>query len=293
MAELIELNEGRNLPTQFDPAKTHGKQEKLAAVADYAKRVKDWPLLEKAVDSKVEEQVEFVGWWEAKVAGPGPRKQLITDTVINSSEAEKLTGFTTMRVSRLRSKLKDQDKYKQQLYGAAWKKAFPEQSDENHLANGTGENEWYTPQKYIEAAKDVMGGIDLDPASSELAQEHIRADAYFTQEDNALTKEWFGRVWLNPPYSKELIGPFVHKLADEIGSGRVQEAILLTHNYTDTAWFHTAESAAARICFTRGRIAFESPSGEKAAPTQGQAFFYYGDNIDAFESVFTEFGFIR
>jgi phage N-6-adenine-methyltransferase len=161
----------------------------------------------------------------------------------------------------------------------------------NHLAQGTGENEWYTPIQYIHAARKVMGDIDLDPATSEIAQSRIGATNYFTND--ALVKEWHGRVWLNPPYSKELIGPFIQKLADEFGSGRVHEAIMLTHSYTDTGWFHTAEAGAALICFTRGRIAFESPDGDKAVPTQGQAFFYYGDNAEKFAEVFREYGFVR
>jgi hypothetical protein len=82
-------------------------------------------------------------------------------------------------------------------------------------------------------------------------------------------------------------------MAGEYQAGNVTEAIMLTHNYTDTAWFHLVESQAAAICFTRGRIAFESPDGKKAAPTQGQAFFYFGENVKKFKKAFDEVGFIR
>jgi hypothetical protein len=40
-------------------------------VIDYAKRVKDWPTLEKAVDTKIDDQAEFVGWWRRAVRGDG------------------------------------------------------------------------------------------------------------------------------------------------------------------------------------------------------------------------------
>jgi phage N-6-adenine-methyltransferase len=163
----------------------------------------------------------------------------------------------------------------------------------NHRAQGTGENEWYTPARYIYAAREVMGGIDLDPATSAAAQQTIRAARFFTREQDGLAQPWAGRVWLNPPYSQPDIANFCRKLVAEVGSSTVEQAILLTHNYTDTAWFHEAESLAEAICFTRGRIKFVDAGGEECAPTQGQAFFYYGKGGNAFRSVFGEFGFVR
>lgn len=172
----------------------------------------------------------------------------------------------------------------------------PEKAQEilahNHRAQGTGKNEWYTPQKYVESARRVMGGIDLDPATSAIAQERVKAGAIFTIDDNGLEQEWHGRVWLNPPYAQPAIQQFMEKIAGEVGCGRVDQAIVLTHNYTDTRWFHIGASSATAICFTRGRIGFLSPEGKKAAPTQGQAFFYYGDNPAAFSAEFSQYGFV-
>lgn len=163
----------------------------------------------------------------------------------------------------------------------------------NHRAQGTGENEWYTPAKYVELARAVMGDIDVDPASSTKAQEIVRAGTFYTADDDGLAHEWNGRVWLNPPYSQPAIHQFAEKMVQEVSAGRAVEAIMLTHNYTDTAWFHLAESLAAAICFTRGRIGFVSPTGTTAAPTQGQAFFYYGSNVERFREVFGGVGFVR
>jgi ParB family chromosome partitioning protein len=162
----------------------------------------------------------------------------------------------------------------------------------NHRAQGTGENEWYTPQEYVDAARKVMGAIDLDPASSELAQQTIKAGSFYSMDDDGLRHEWSGRVWLNPPYSQPAIHEFMQKAVDEFKAGNMTECIALTHNYTDTKWFHLAAEHAAAICFTRGRIAFVSPDGKKAAPTQGQAFFYFGGRIDAFAAEFSRFGFV-
>lgn len=157
---------------------------------------------------------------------------------------------------------------------------------------GTGENEWYTPEAYLSAAHDVLGAIDLDPASSAAAQKRVRAAKFFTKADDGLKHEWRGRVWLNPPYAQPAIADFVQKMVDEVRAGRVSTAIMLTHNYTDTTWFHAAAGIADAICFTRGRIRFEGAGGELAAPTQGQAFFYFGERTEAFAQRFKNIGFI-
>ena len=167
---------------------------------------------------------------------------------------------------------------------------------------GTGDNEWYTPKKYIDTARKVMGEITLDPASSELANQMVDADEFITQEMDGLETDWASythdgevyptKVWMNPPYAQPYIEQFMVKLSDECFCGNVSEAIALTHNYTDTKWFQYAQERCSAICFTRGRIAFESPTGEKAAPTQGQAFFYFGPNVDRFFREFSQYGFV-
>lgn len=175
-------------------------------------------------------------------------------------------------------------------------KAREEEEEEepahNHRAQGTGENEWYTPAEYLVAARAVLGEIDLDPASSVMANETVGATQFFTIEDDGLGREWSGKVYLNPPYSQPAIAQFSEKLASECENGNVREAIALTHNYTDTAWFHRLASTCQAICFTRGRIGFVNPEGKKAAPTQGQAFFYFGADSSRFAEQFKAIGFV-
>lgn len=163
----------------------------------------------------------------------------------------------------------------------------------NHRAQGTGDNEWYTPPAYLDLAREVLGGFDVDPASSAVAQQTVQAATYFTISDNGLDRPWHGTVWLNPPYTQPEITRFTEKLVHEVRAGRCTGAILLTHNYTDTGWFHHAAEHCQALCFTRGRIRFVNPAGDLASPTQGQAFFYFGPDVDRFRSCFTSVGFVR
>jgi hypothetical protein len=156
--------------------------------------------------------------------------------------------------------------------------------------NYSGDPEWYTPAYVVEPVRQVLGTIDVDPASSDIAQRTVQATRFYTAQDNALLQAWHGRVFLNPPFLQPLVAHFVTRLVAEYRAGHVSEAILLTHNFTETAWFQRAEAAATRMCFTTKRIKFVDPHGNRMRPTQGNVFFYFGPNVETFTRIFRTFG---
>ena len=157
-----------------------------------------------------------------------------------------------------------------------------------HVAYNSGNNEWYTPSEYIELAREVMGGIDLDPASCECANEVVQAKGYYTAETDGLAQDWFGNVWLNPPYSTELIAKFSEKLIKELP--QLEAAIVLVNNATETEWFFKLVSSARAVCFPNGRVKFYRPDGTTGAPLQGQVVLYYGEYPERFIDVFRSKG---
>ena len=168
-------------------------------------------------------------------------------------------------------------------------------SDSNgaHVGNNSGDNEWYTPTVYIDAAIQVMGGIDLDPATSRTANDNVGAATFYTVEDNGLEKPWQGRLWMNPPYAQPLIQQFCTRMAVQYEAGNVTAACVLVNNATETVWFQTVAAKCAGVCFPRGRIKFWHPDKEKeSAPLQGQAVIYLGPNPDAFRAAFGGFGIV-
>lgn len=152
-------------------------------------------------------------------------------------------------------------------------------------------DEWYTPDYVLDAARLTLGGFDLDPYSCAEANERVKAATYFTQGmDETLKRTWNGRVWMNPPFSRGKIMPAVTKLVTEWFQGRIT-AVVLTNTCTETAWFQVLLSAARAVCFPAARIAFHAPGGKKGdQPRQGHALFYFGSNPSRFEREFMKLG---
>ena len=170
------------------------------------------------------------------------------------------------------------------------------------VAGARGDNdEWYTPAWLIDMTREVIGEIDLDPASSDEAQTIVKAKRHWTKMQNALNLNWIvningpnwspSRVFLNPPYSHPLVEQFIDKLLQQIEKGHVSEAILLVNNNTETAWWHKAAAAANAILFFRSRVFFWRPGqAETTSPRQGQNLFYFGPNTSQFAITFSSKG---
>lgn len=291
---IVKAHGGREIE-RFEPDRHRLRVAAVDFTIKEAKRIKDWGALEKAIDVKIDEQRQFIAWWKATVAtghgaGRGNKNNRERGS-FSMREAERLTGMVQQRVSDLAKALGKLSEYRDRLLGVEYQAAYLKAKDVRGT-QGTGENEWHTPEQYLDLARAVLGEIDLDPASHEIAQKRVRAKKYFTLADNGLEQEWCGRIWLNPPYAQPLIANFIDKLIAELEAGRASAAIALTHNYTDTAWFQNAGTLADAICFTRGRVRFIDTDGGLAAPTQGQAFHYFGENAAKFIAEFASVGLV-
>lgn len=162
-----------------------------------------------------------------------------------------------------------------------------------HVSHNTGNNEWYTPPVYIEAARTVMGSIDVDPASSSKANETVRAARYHTIGDDGRHQLWHGNVWMNPPYAQPLISEFCDLLVKKYQAGEVKQACVLVNNATETVFYQTMLHQCAGVCFIKGRVKFVDEQGASTgAPLQGQTVLYFGGRLPQFTAMFRAFGVI-
>lgn len=130
-------------------------------------------------------------------------------------------------------------------------------------------DEWYTPKEIIKS----LGEFDLDPSTSLNAiRLNSSAKTYYTIHENGLDKPWFGRIWLNPPYSQPLIQEFLKRMAVH------NQGIALVFAKIEAKWFHeiVLEHATA-IKFLYNRIKFLRPDGTVGSqPRHGSMLIAYG-----------------
>jgi len=165
---------------------------------------------------------------------------------------------------------------------------------------GRDSDAWFTPKKYVDAARSALGRtIDLDPFSDPAANKVVQASRIFTINDDALNRSWASigsqqgqTVWMNPPYGKKCPAA-VEKFLCEYAAGHFSRGIVLTNNATETRWFQALLSKSSAICLTHHRIAFYNVDGKAiSGNTRGQTFFYFGKDASSFQMAFSEFGFV-
>src|SRR5690606_5274176 len=109
--------------------------------------------------------------------------------------------------------------------------------------------DWTTPQAFFDYWNRIYR-FTLDAAAS---HDNAKCDRYFTEADDALTKDWDGVVWLNPPYGPG-IGKWVRKAYQE--SQKVATVVMLIPARTETRWWHDYVMKADHIALVRRRMRF-------------------------------------
>ena len=126
------------------------------------------------------------------------------------------------------------------------------------LPNRGAKDEWLTPPEILKA----LGPFDLDPCAP-VNRPWDTAAKHFTIEDDGLSKEWDGRVWLNPPYGPAC-ADWLRRMADH------KNGTALIFARTETEMFHRWVWPVARaVLFFEGRLYFHHVSGARAKGNAG------------------------
>jgi hypothetical protein len=115
---------------------------------------------------------------------------------------------------------------------------------------------WITPKWVI----DALGLFDLDPCAASPRPWDCAVENWSSLGLNA---EWFGRIWLNPPFERYQVGKWVRKLADH-GNG-----MALLHARTEAEWFEPVWQRASGILFLADRLYFHYSDGRRAEANSG------------------------
>ena len=114
-------------------------------------------------------------------------------------------------------------------------------------------DDWETPQDLFDELH-AKYNFTLDASATD---ENAKLDNYYTIEDNALKQKWEGRVFVNPPYGRE-IKYWVEKAYKESLESYNECVVMLIPSRTDTIYWHDFIFGKAKeIDFLKGRLKFE------------------------------------
>lgn len=118
--------------------------------------------------------------------------------------------------------------------------------------------DYATPDEVFKQLDDEFH-FNLDACAS---KENAKVSNYFDKEKNGLVQNWYGNVFVNPPYGKS-ISLWIKKGYEEFINGNAEVVVFLIPSRTDTKYWHEYIMKATEIRFVKGRIKF---NGKNSAP---------------------------
>ena len=122
-------------------------------------------------------------------------------------------------------------------------------------------DDWETPQDLFNKLNAEFN-FDIDVCAS---KENAKCERYYSEEDDALSKEWKGYCFMNPPYGRK-ISRWIEKAYESARSGEATVVCLLPSR-TDTKWWHTYIMKADTVRFIKGRLKFEGAKNSAPFPS--------------------------
>lgn len=151
------------------------------------------------------------------------------------------------------------------------------------LVGSKPSDECFAPRWLAQLAREVLGAIDLDPASCAHANRVIRARRWYGKRQDGLKRRWRGRVYLNKPYSRP--APWVRKLIASFDSRDVSAAFVVCNSRTGSKWFDLLSRRACR-CELLKRVRFWGPATkQKQTGRLDQVLFYLGPSPERFAAL--------
>ena len=229
--------------------------------------------------------------WIAK-AKPGSKKNKYPrlksrKPIFNGKKTEYLSihGEATAEAQAAIDRGKTVKKLNKRIKALSDRIAVKLKSSQQQVVTGKQSQRWYPPPELIVLVRQVIGTIDLDPASDEVAQQWVQAVTSYSLEQDGLSHPWFGRVWLYPPASGKA-GKWTKKAIAEYESGNLTEAIVLVKSSPNSKWFQKLIQFFP-ACFPNEQIRFLGDQGHPLPkPQSGSAFFYLGAEPGALQASF-------
>ena len=123
----------------------------------------------------------------------------------------------------------------------------------------SNKDDWETP-KDLYAVLNTEFNFSLDPCCS---KETAKCSSYYTIEDDGLSKDWKGTVFMNPPYGRVIMN-WIKKAKEESDKGAT--VVCLVPARTDTKWWHTYCMKSAEIRLLTKRLTFEGANNKATFP---------------------------